>query len=362
MIRVWQSIKKIDWIIFISVLFLLFLGLAIIYSTSGTNLLNFKKQAIFICLGLFLMFIVSLANYRALKTYTFLFYFSVLGLLKAVLIWGPKIRGVTSWLNWGAYTLQPTEIVKLVMIIVLAKYFAKHFRQMYQIRHIVISGLFTFLPVALILFQPDLGSIFVLVGIWLGMLVTAGIRQRHLIVLGLVGFLISLSSWLFFLREYQKARILAFLNPEIDPFGRAWQMIQSIIAVGSGGLWGKGLGHGSQTQLNFLPEQQTDFIFAALAEELGFIGVVLVVGLFSLLFFRILKISLQAPDNFGRMLSIGVCLMLLVHIIINIGMNIGLIPITGIPLPFLSYGGSSLLTNLIALGILQSIVIRSRMI
>ncbi|HEB01595.1 MAG TPA: rod shape-determining protein RodA [Candidatus Portnoybacteria bacterium] len=358
-----EKIKNLDWIMLTVIFLLIGLGLVTIASTLyPTNLINFKRQIIFAGFGLALMLLISFLNYRVLKNYTlgliFLYLISI-GLLVAVLFWGTKIRGSSSWFSLGPLSLQPVEILKPVLIIVLAKYFADHYREMYRLRHLFISGLIVALPAGLILIQPDLGSLLVIIGIWLGLMILSGIKLRHLLLLGVVGCLITLLSWFFFLQDYQKARILAFINPNLDPLGQGYNVIQSIIAVGSGGLLGKGLGQGTQSQLNFLPEQHTDFIFAVVAEEWGFIGVLFVLILFGVLFFRLIKVALASSDNFGRLLSAGVAIMLFFHLIINIGMNMGLVPITGIPLPLLSYGGSSLVATLISLGLVQGVKIRS---
>lgn len=347
-----RKFLKQDWLIIGIVFLLLCFGLSAIYSTAPNN---FYRQACFAFIGLILLFLISRLNYNNLKNYTLLLYFLIIILLVLVLIFGHKIRGASSWFNFGQLGFQPVELAKLVMIIVLAKYFAQNSNNVYKWRTIIISAVYLIIPTGLILSQPDFGSAFVILALWLGISLTAGIRLTHLAVIFLILIIIASASWCFLLKDYQRNRFLVFLNPDLDPLGRGYNMIQSIIAVGSGGFFGKGLGYGSQSQLNFLPEQHTDFIFAAIAEELGFIGAFFIIILFGLLFFRSFKILFKTSDNFGRFLVFGIIIYLFTHIFINIGMNIGLLPITGIPLPLISYGGSNLLITLIAIGLLQSV-------
>ncbi len=347
-----REFLKQDWLINSIVFLLLCFGLSAIYSTSPNN---FYRQACFAFIGLVLLFLISRLNYFNLKNYTLLLYCLIIILLILVLVFGHKIRGANSWFNFGQLGFQPVELVKLVMIIVLARYFAKHSYDIRKWRTIIISAVYLALPTGFILIQPDLGSALVIIAIWLGISLMAGIRIFHLAIVFLILIIIASTSWFFLLKDYQKNRFLVFLNPVLDPLGRGYNVIQSIIAVGSGRFLGKGLGYGSQSQLNFLPEQHTDFIFAAIAEELGFIGVFFILALFGLFFFRCFKILFKTEDNFGRFLILGIIIYFFTHVFINIGMNIGLLPITGIPLPLISYGGSNLLVTLIAIGLLQSI-------
>lgn len=350
-----QGFLKQDWLINGVVFLLLCLGLSAIYSVSPNY---FYRQAIFIVSGFVLLFLISCFNYHNLKNYTFLLYWLSIVLLLLVLVFSHKIRGASSWFNFGQLNFQPVELAKLTMIIVLAKYFSKNTHNVYQWPIIFISALYLTVPFGLILLQPDLGSAVVLIMIWLGISLAAGIKLKHLAIIFLVFVVVAVISWFFLFKDYQKSRLIAFVNPNFDPLGRGYNIIQSIIAVGSGGFFGKGLGYGSQSQLNFLPARHTDFIFASIAEELGLIGVFLILFLFGLFFFRCFKILFKLTDNFSCFLVLGIIIYLFTHIFINIGMNIGLLPVTGIPLPLISYGGSNLLTTLIAIGLLQSIRIR----
>ncbi len=356
-------LKGFDWVIIGVVVLLLCLGLLTIYSSLyPTNTLNFRKQLSFSLLGLASMFIIgSLVNYRVFKNkvaLTILFYIISVGLLVGVLVFGTKIRGSSSWFSFGVLSFQPVELVKLALILLLARLFTRRFREIGRAHLVVISAVYVGLPSILIMLQPDLGSLLVVVGIWLGMMFLAGVKKRYLFSLLILGLLFLVLSWGLVLKPYQKERVLTFMNPEGDPLGSGYNIIQSTIAVGSGRFLGKGLGYGTQSQLNFLPEQHTDFIFASIAEEWGFVGVLFLMSLFGILFLRLIKISYQCQDNFAKLFIGGVIIMLLLHLFINIGMNLGIFPITGIPLSFISYGGSNLVITLITLGFIQSMKVR----
>jgi len=355
--------EKFDKVLLISVLILILIGLIIIlstsYSSTGTDLMNFKKQFIFSLLGIVLMFISSSFNYRTLKNYTGIFYILSCFVLFIVLSSGLIIRGTSSWFDFGFFNFQPSEIVKIAVVIIMAKYLSCNV-YINDIKKILISGIYIFLIVALILLQPDFGSAMVIMFVWFSMLFASGIRKKFVVLIMLLGILVAATSWVYVLKDYQKDRIVTFVSPQSDPKGAGYNVNQSIIAIGSGEFWGKGLGHGSQSQLNFLPEKHTDFIFAVIAEEMGFIGVMLVLTVFGIIFYRFFKIIEETQDNFGKFLIIGASLMLMFHVIINIGMNIGIMPVTGIPLPFISYGGSSLVSFLIIIGIVQGVYMRGR--
>ncbi|MFH1129306.1 MAG: rod shape-determining protein RodA [Patescibacteria group bacterium] len=356
-------LKKLDWVLIISVLLLATIGLMSIYSTSFYHEKSyFYKQAGFIILGLFLMLILAFIDYRLFRnhpTLLLIFYFISVFLLVAVLFVG-KSRGAASWFSLGFINIEPVEIAKLVMILIFAQYFSLRHIELYRLRHIIISGIYTALVVGLIFLQPDMGSAMVLIFLWLGVMVIAGIKLRQLLLLFLIGVILLGVAWVGVLRPYQKDRITSFVNPYLDPQGSGYHRIQSMIAIGSGQFWGRGLGHGPQSQLNFLPEQHTDFIFASIGEEWGFVGLIIVFILYLLLFFRIIKIAIRADNNFARLFCVGTAIVLAFQTFVNIGMNLGILPITGIPLPFVSYGGSNLLINFVALGIIQSIAIREK--
>jgi rod shape determining protein RodA len=352
--------KKLDWVLIISALLLVSIGLISIYSSSRGNFLNFKKQIVFLVISIFLMFIFSFFDWRIFKENPYLIlilYFLCLILLVGLFFFAPEIRGTKSWYKIGFISIDPIEFTKIVLITFLAKYFSKRHVEMYKISHILISGLYFLIPSILIFFQPNLGSVLILIILWLGVLIISGIKLRHFFLLLLVFVLILALGWKFFLKDYQKERIISFFQPKFEPKGIGWSQSQAKIAIGSGGIFGQGIFKGSQTQLGFLPEPQTDFIFSAIAEETGLVGVSILFLFSFLLIFRIIRIGQISQSNFCRLFSFGLAILFLSEIFIHIGMNLGLLPIIGIPLPLVSYGGSSLISNFIALGILENIKI-----
>lgn len=356
-----SHLKKIDWVLIVIVLFLVGAGLLSIYSSSISekDFLNLKKQIVFLGIGIFLMFLISFFDWRLFQSDPYLIlvlYFLCLALLLGLFIFAPEIRGIRSWYKIGPLSLDPIEITKIVLIILLAKYFSMRHVEMYRVTHILISGLYVFFPSFLIFLQPDLGSVLILMGLWVGILIISGIKLRHFLTLVLCGLLILILGWSTALKEYQKERILSFIQPPIsDPLETGWSQRQAKIAIGSGGILGQGIGKGSQTQYGFLPEPQTDFIFSAIAEETGLVGVGILLILFSLLIWRIFKIAIESQSNFSRLFASGLGTLLISQTFIHVGMNIGILPIIGIPLPLVSYGGSSLVSIFVGLGILQSI-------
>ena len=349
---------KLDWVLLISVGLLLAISFLALYSVSrgetGIDLSNFKKQLISVTVGVILMFAVTFFDYRSLSFFSTKLYFLTLIVLILVLFFGTTIRGTTGWIGFSTFHIQPVEITKLTMIIFLASFFSKKKSQLSIIVRITASVVLIFFPVFLIIKQPDFGSAMIIVSSWAVLLSISGISKKNLFFLFLSGIVIFYSSW-FVLRPYQKERLINFVNPYNDPRGSGYNVIQSMVAVGSGGLFGKGLGHGSQSQLNFLPEKHTDFIFAVIAEEMGFFGASAVLFLLGLLLYRIKEVAHLAGDNFGYLLAVGILTMFFSQIFVNIGMNIGIMPVAGVPLPFLSYGGSSLIAVFASVGIVESI-------
>lgn len=359
------NFKKIDWLLVSAVVMLISFGLISIYSSSlaKDDFSNFKKQLIFSGIGLLLMFLISSVDWRVLKENSYfilILYMLCLVLLIGLFFFAPEIRGTKSWYKLGPVSIDPIEFMKLILIVILAKYFSARHVEMYRIVHILSSGVYVFLPSILVFFQPNIGSVLILISIWVGTLVISGIKLRHFLILMLCGLIVFGFSWQTLLKDYQKARILSFMQPKAtDRLAIGWNQYQAKIAVGSGGFFGQGLGKGSQTQYGFLPEPQTDFIFASIAEETGLMGVVILFFLFVFLFWRIIKIALQNDTNFPRLFISGIIIVLISEIFINIGMNIGILPIIGIPLPLVSYGGSGLIAILAGIGVLQSIKINS---
>ena len=354
-----RHLKQLDWILIISAFLLVGIGLLSIYSSSlgRGDFFNFKKQIVFFGIGIFLMFLFCFFDWRIFRENTYLililYLFCLLSLI-GLFFFAPEIRGVQRWYKLGPVSIDPIEFAKIILIILLAKYFSMRHIEMYQVKHILLSGFYVFLPVSLIFFQPDFGSIIILVALWVGVLIVSGIKLRHFLILSLCGLLVLSLTWVFLMRDYQKERIISFVMPT-DPLGAAWSQNQAKIAIGAGGIFGQGLFKGSQTQYGFLPEPQTDFIFSAIAEETGLIGVSILLLLFLILIWRIFKIAVNSQSNFPRLFSIGLVIILISQIFIHIGMNLGILPIIGISLPFVSYGGSSLIATFLALGILQNI-------
>ena len=350
-----QHIKKFDWILIITSILLVGFGLVSIYNISSTY---FLKQIIFLGVGIILMLVLSFFDWRGFREnpyFILVLYFICLLFLLGLFLFVPEIRGVKSWYKIGPVSFDPIAITTVVLAILLAKYFSMRHIEMYRLSHIFLSGFYVLLPVILIFFQPDLGSVLILIALWLGVLIISGIKLRHFLILALCGLLILALSWSFLLRDYQKERIKSFLRPQVEPLGINWSQAQSKIAIGSGGIFGQGLGQGPQTQYGFLSEPHTDFIFANIAEEFGLIGVSILIFLFIVLIWRIMKIAISAKSNFPRLFASGIAIILFSQIFIHIGMNLGILPVIGISLPLVSYGGSNLIAIFIGLGILQSI-------
>jgi rod shape determining protein RodA len=351
--------KKFDWILIGATVLLCSFGLASIYSSSlkDEGFTNFQKQIFFFIVGMILMFVLSSVNWKIFRENSYLIlilYCICLVLLIGLFFFASEIRGVRSWYKIGTFSIDPMEFAKIVLIILLAKYFSTRHIELYQIRHILLSGFYVFLPAVLIFLQPDLGSVIILVALWVGVLIISGIKLRHFLIMVFIGLLLSGLCWNFLLKDYQKERVMSFASPT-DPLGSGWSQIQSKIAIGSGGIFGEGFGSGSQTQYGFLPEPQTDFIFAAIAEETGLVGIFALLSLYLIMFWRVFKIMLSSQSNFPRLFAMGFIIVIISQIIIHIGMNLGLLPIIGISLPLVSYGGSGLISTLAAFGILQNI-------
>ena len=353
--------KNIDWILFGSVLLLCFAGLVTMNSFVGTSRF-FERQVIWLVVSTIAFLFASTVDWSFLKNTRIivtLFSFSV-GILSLLFILGSVFKGAQSWFNLGAFSFQPVDLVKLVVILILAKYFSRRHMEIANIRHILVSAFYVFVIFILVFLQPDFGSAIIIFFLWLGMVLVSGISKKHLLAVFLVAIVCFGGLWLFIFQPYQKARIKTFIHPLTDIRGTGYNAYQSTIAVGSGKILGKGIGYGTQSKLQFLPEYQTDFIFAAFAEEWGFFGVVLLFTLYGVIFWRMLKIAFKGGGNFEILFGIGLTLLFLIHTVIHVGMNIGLLPVTGNTLPFMSYGGSHLLAEFIGLGILMGMRESSR--
>lgn len=358
-----RQLKRADWALLLPTFFLTAFGLIALYSIEATaeqpDFANFKKQLIFFGLGIAVMALLSVFDYRFLRTYGNILFIIGLIILTAVLILGSTINGTKGWfVFFGEQGFQPVELMKIFYIIFIGKLLSSWRAELTEWKKLLILCGSCGLGVILVLLQPDFGSAVILLAISAGMLLIAKVRKSFLVLLLLVVVVTSILGWRFVLQDYQKNRILTILDPSRDPYKSGYNLKQSIIAVGSGTFFGRGLGLGSQSRLNFLPAQRTDFIFAVIAEELGFIGAGLLILFYILLLYRLLKLARSARDDFGLLVAYGLAVYFFSQSILNIGMNIGLIPVAGVPLPFVSYGGSSLLVSFMAIGIAQSIYTR----
>lgn len=357
-LRIAKIVEGYDWVLVGSALLLTIIGLSSLFGTTAPTFTNFYKQLLWLVLGITALVIFSSMDYRIFRTHSLpvlvLYVLGVAGLV-AVLFFGTTVRGARSWIDVGFFNIEPVEPLKVITVLLLAKYFSMRNVELYRFRHLLISGVYVAIPVSLVLLQPDMGSLSILLVIWGGMMIVAGIKAKNLVVLAAAGGVFSLFAWNVLLYNYQKVRILTFFDPASDPLGVGYNTIQSLIAVASGGLWGRGIGQGTQSQLGFLPEVQTDFIYAAIAEELGVLVALVVLALFVAIFWRLFVVARLAGNNFARLTIIGIAIMIAAQATLNIAVTLGLAPVAGVPLPFVSYGGSSLITLFIALGIIQSI-------
>ncbi len=351
--RLYRVLAPIDWLLVAALVPLLAAGVVTMTSFTGQNYFA-SRQLVWLLIAVTFFFVASFLDWRLLrKSWVVVsIYLLSLALLSITLLLSP-VRGSRSWLELGAASFQPADFAKLALILMLAKYFTKRHVEIAHIRHILVSGVYAFLPFVLVFRQPDLGSAVVFFLIWFGMIMVSGVSKKHLLGLLAVVVIVFSLLWGFVLRPYQKDRVLTFLHPLADIRGAGYNAFQSQIAVGSGQLVGQGFGYGTQSRLEFLPEYETDFIFAAYAEEWGFMGVVIFFLLFAIVIWRVLSAALVGATNFERLYCLGVAIFLMSHFIINVGMNIGLLPVTGLTLPFVSYGGSHLVVEFLALGIVM---------
>src|SRR3989338_885012 len=345
---------NVDWFLFAAALSISLLGLATMRSFGAENFF-FERQIIWICVAVGAFFIASLGDYSFLRRTPIVVacYMFVVSLLALIFAFGSVVLGAQTRFDLGFFAVQPADPAKLILVMVLAKYFGRRHIEIRHIRHVLVSGAYAFVLFALILLQPDFGSAIVIGGIWFGMVMMSGISWKHVLVLLLAAALAAAVLWHYGLKPYQKARIINFIHPLADIRGSGYNAYQSTVAVGSGQLTGKGVGYGTQSKLQFLPEFQTDFIFASYAEEWGFVGVLILFGLYGIIIVRTLLIAAHGADNFNALFGAGAAVMFLSQFLVHVGMNIGLLPITGTTIPFMSYGGSHLVTEYLALGILM---------
>lgn len=360
-----KFLSKIDWWIIAALIPLLIFSLSTMSSFGSEGAENFfTKQVLWIVISFIFLFVSASLDLSFLKKSSNLLILYGLGILSLVFIFffGLTINGATSWISFGAFTFQPSDLMKLILILILAKYLARRHVEIRDIKHIFITGMYFLIPFILVFLQPDFGSAIILFGIWFGMIMISGISKKHLLVLALIGFSLFSIMWVFVLQEYQKNRIRTFMDPLSDIRGTGYNAYQSTIAVGSGQFLGKGVGYGTQSRLSFLPEYETDFIFAAISEEWGFVGSLIVILALLFIVIRILFIAFAMNSNFELLFAVGVAFYFMTHIIINIGMNIGIMPVTGITLPFISYGGSHLIVEFLSLGMIMGMRGRSRIV
>jgi rod shape determining protein RodA len=363
-----RDLRRFDFLLLFGCLALVAYGLALIYSgslalySSGHAALMHPvlKQAIFAAGGLIVMGVLTQIDYRAwINIAPFLYGASILALLIVMAI-GARAFGSRRWFSLAGMQLQPSELAKLVVIVLLARYLADDRGRIGTTRGILTTLAITAVPAGLVFLEPDLGTAIVFVCVWFGMIYVAGLKTKHLVTM--VGVAVAAIPFVVLvgLSGYQKARFQSFFDPGKDPLGAGFNILQAQISIGSGGLLGKGLTHGPQTQLAYLRTQTTDYIFSVLGEELGFIGAMVLFLLFLIVLFRILRAANRSQDDFGRFVATGIVIMIAVQAFINIGVNVRLFPVTGIPLPFISQGGTSLLSMFLAIGLVQSIAVRRR--
>lgn len=351
-------LKDFDWLLLAAAMLLSVISIVEIYSATiaqGASAYSLRQLA-WVLVGIVLMFIVSAIDYRLISEHIPWLYMLGLGTLVYVKLLGHSVAGSKSWLGFGAFAFQPSEFIKMIVVVALARYLSELRSTKYMtFPQILKAGVIVFIPMGLILLQPDLGTALTYLPVIAVGLFVRGIRPIALVSL-ILGFVLILPvAWTVVLKPYQKERILTFMDPERDQLGKGYQVYQSKIAIGSGGLLGKGVFHGSQNTLGFLPTRHTDFIFSVVGEELGFVGVITALGLLSFIIFRSIYNAQTARDNLGLFIVMGVVGIFFFHVLVNVGMVIGFMPTTGIPLPFMSYGGSSVLTAYIALGLVMSV-------
>ena len=349
-----EGMKGVDWILFLALVPILAAGLVTMNAFTG-NEVFFDRQLLWITFSIIIFFSFSFIDFRFLRRtgVVVLLYGLATFLLVVLFAVGHTVKGAESWLSFGYFAIQPSDPAKLILVILLAKYFSRRHVEIAYFKHIFISGFYALVLFLLILVEPDFGSAMIIFLIWLGMVLVSGISKKHLLTVFVVGLVVLSGLWFSAFKPYQKARVMNFIHPLTNISGSGYNAYQSTIAVGSGGLLGKGVGYGTQSRLHFLPEHQTDFIFAAFAEEWGFVGVLILFSLFGIVIWRILLNAMHGVSNFEILYGTGLAIYIMAHLLINVGMNMGILPVTGLVAPFMSYGGSHLLTEFAGLGILM---------
>ena len=356
----YRSLRDLDWPMIILTLAICGVGVLQIFSaTHDTPVWDdaWWKQIIYICVGLVLLGFISRIDYHTLLGQAPVMYGLALAALLSTFAVGKMVFGSRRWIGFGSFHFQVSEFAKLVIVLLVARFLSELKTEQLELRDLLKLGGLVGIPMVLVLLQPDLGtSLTYLPILGVGVLL-AGLRWKYLAVMAMAGALMLPVGW-HFLKDYQKARLVTFMDPSQDPKGSGYQVIQSKIAVGQGGMWGRGVTHGTQTQLRFLPVPHTDFIFSAFAEEHGFFFVVVVLGLYFLLLMQIVQNAQTAPDRAGMYICMGVAALLLFHLLVNVGMVVGRMPVTGIPLPLMSAGGSNILSMFLMLGLVNNVRLR----
>jgi rod shape determining protein RodA len=362
--RIQQILIRFDWVLFLTILTLMSVGLVVMYgvgmSRPDAGLFLFQKQFAGALIGCVTICGLGFLDYRQVRSLAIPAYLIGAALLTSVLLFGHTVRGTRGWFEFGGLSFQPVEVAKLLLVVFLASYLARFAHRALSWHVIAGSFMATLGYVVLVMLQPDLGSAMVMLATWGIFILFVGINWRAILAIIFVTAVAAGLSWTFVLKPYQHDRFLAFLNPSVDARGAGYNVTQAQIAIGSGGLLGKGIGEGSQARLRFLPEAATDFTFAVVGEELGFVGLAFVLGLFGLIFYRLYGIARDAEDDFAALLILGIGSILFIHIAVNAGMNLGVMPVTGIPFPFLSAASSFLLAICLAFGLVESIAVRRR--
>ncbi len=349
-------VKRFDWTLFAPALVLSLIGI-LTMSTFGQGVSVAPRQFVWLLMACVLYGVLSTLDMRFIRATPVImtmYGVSVL-LLAALLVIAHPVMGARAWFSFGGVAFQPADFAKLTLIALLAKYLSRRHVAIGDIRHIIVSGFYAGVLIGLIVVEPDMGNAIIFSSLWLLMMLVSGISKKHLAALGVLALAAGLVLWFGGLKEYQRQRILSFVNPAYDIHGAGYNAYQAEIAVGSGQLLGKGIGQGTQSKLKFLPEYQTDFIFAAFAEEWGFLGVVLLLSLYAALFFRLVHIARAAATNFDTFFTLGVLSLFACHLAIHVGINLGLLPVTGTTIPFMSSGGSHLMLEFGALGVITSL-------
>jgi rod shape determining protein RodA len=350
-----------EWQLFVIPVALSLLGILTMHPF-GMDTSLAPKQLVWLGVALVGYFIAASIDMRFIRRTSVIIigYVGLLTLLAVLLVAAHAVMGAKSWFTFGGFSFQPADPGKIVFIALIAKYFSRRHMEIGDFRHIIVSGAYAAAPILLILLEPDLGTAVIFSAIWFGMVLISGISKKHLAVVIGCGLIAAAGLWFGGLHDYQRARIMTFVNPAADIHGTGYNAYQATVAAGSGQVFGKGIGYGTQSKLRFLPEYETDFIFAAYAEEWGFVGVALVLLLYGLLLARLLAIAKRSATNFDALFTIGVAILMGAHVFIHAGINLGMLPVTGTTIPFMSYGGSHLLMEYLALGIVASLAREGR--